>query len=201
MGALFGKSKKHESRVTEQDRAVLQLKQQRDKLKQYQKKIGIQLEKERQIAKQLLKDGLKDKAKSLLRKKRFQESLLEKTDKQLDGIDQMVTDLEFSQIESKVLQGLKQGNEALNKMHQLMSLEDVEKIMEETQEGIEYQREIDEMLSGSLTEEDELNVLAELDALSAVELPSVPEILLPSVPENLPEKGRSTDQKQAVMAS
>ncbi|KAF5907447.1 charged multivesicular body protein 6 [Clarias magur] len=58
MGNIFGKKKR--SRVTEQDRAVLQLKQQRDKLKQYQKKITLQLEKERQLAKQLLKDGKKE---------------------------------------------------------------------------------------------------------------------------------------------
>ncbi len=37
-----------------------QLKQQRDKLKQYQKKIQVQLEKERQVAKQLLRDGKKE---------------------------------------------------------------------------------------------------------------------------------------------
>lgn len=37
-----------------------QLKQQRDKLKQYQKKITLQLEKERLLAKQLLKDGKKE---------------------------------------------------------------------------------------------------------------------------------------------
>jgi len=37
-----------------------QLKQQRDKLKQYQKKITLQLEKERHLAKLLLKDGMKE---------------------------------------------------------------------------------------------------------------------------------------------
>jgi len=37
-----------------------QLKQQRDKLKQYQKKITFHVEKERQLAKQLLKDGKKE---------------------------------------------------------------------------------------------------------------------------------------------
>ena len=59
MGNLFGSSKKKEqpSRVTEADKAVLQLKQQRDKLKQYQKKIQLSLEKERQLAKKLLSEG------------------------------------------------------------------------------------------------------------------------------------------------
>lgn len=39
---------------------VQQLKQQRDKLKQYQKRITLQLEKEKLLAKQLLKDGRKE---------------------------------------------------------------------------------------------------------------------------------------------
>lgn len=37
-----------------------QLKQQRDKLRQYQKKITLHMEKERQLAKQLVKDGKKE---------------------------------------------------------------------------------------------------------------------------------------------
>jgi len=60
MGNLFGKSKPKQSttsRVTEADKAVLQLKQQRDKLKQYQKKLTLSLERERLLAKSLLQDG------------------------------------------------------------------------------------------------------------------------------------------------
>lgn len=51
-----------------------------------------------------------------------------------------VHDIEFAQIESKVVEGLKSGNEALKKMHQLMSIEDVERIMDETAEAVEYQQ-------------------------------------------------------------
>lgn len=40
--------------------SLQQLKQQRDKLRQYQKRISLQLEKERLLAKQLLKDGKKE---------------------------------------------------------------------------------------------------------------------------------------------
>ena len=78
MGALFSKNKP-KSRVTEQDKAVLQLKTQRDKLKQYQKKIQNNLAKERELAKTLLKDGKKDRALLLLKKKRAQENMLAKT--------------------------------------------------------------------------------------------------------------------------
>lgn len=188
MGNLFGKKKR--TRVTEQDKAVLQLKQQRDKLRQYQKRINLQLEKERTVAKQLLKDGKKEKAILLLKKKKYQEQLLDKTENQISNLEQMVQDLEFAQIEMKVLEGLKVGNECLKKMHEVMSIEEVERIMDETQDAIEYQKQIDEMLAGTLTQEDEDDILAELDAITQgdVELPEVPTDELPEVPEAKEDK-------------
>lgn len=182
MGNVFGR-KSRSSRVTEQDKAILQLKQQRDKLKQYQKRITLQLEKERALAKQLLKDGRKEKALLLLKKKRYQDQLLEKTESQISNLERMVQDIEFMQIEMKVIEGLKVGNECLKSMHEVMSIEDVEKILDDTQESIEYQRQIDEMLAGALTQEDEEAVLAELEAITQGE-----DVTLPEVPtEDLPD--------------
>ncbi|KAM7371717.1 hypothetical protein PAMP_008928 [Pampus punctatissimus] len=185
MGNVFGR-KSRPSRVTEQDKAILQLKQQRDKLKQYQKRITLQLEKERLLAKQLLKDGRKEKALLLLKKKRYQDQLLDKTENQISNLEHMVQDIEFMQIEMKVIEGLKVGNDCLKSMHEIMSIEDVERILDETQESIEYQRQIDEMLAGSLTQEDEDAVLAELEAITQgedVALPEVPTEPIPEVPE------------------
>ncbi|XP_047465466.1 charged multivesicular body protein 6 [Mugil cephalus] len=202
MGNLFGKKK--QTRVTEQDKAILQLKQQRDKLRQYQKRINLQLEKERLLAKQLLKDGKKDKALLLLKKKRYQDQLLDKTENQISNLERMVQDLEFAQIERKVIDGLKVGNECLKKMHEVMSIEEVERIMDETQDSIEYQRQIDEMLAGSLSQEDEDAVLAELEAITQgdVELPEVPEDELPDVPlavDEKPERDRPRKKPEREM--
>ncbi|PWA17833.1 hypothetical protein CCH79_00008358 [Gambusia affinis] len=185
MGNVFGR-KSRSSRVTEQDKAILQLKQQRDKLKQYQKRITLLLDKERLLAKQLLKDGKKEKALLLLKKKRYQDQLLQKTESQISNLEHMVQDIEFMQIEVKVIEGLKIGNECLKNMHEIMSIEDVEKILDETQESIEYQRHIDEMLAGAMTQEDEEAVLAELEAITQGEdlaLPEVPTDLVPEIPE------------------
>lgn len=87
MGGIFGKQKtKQVSRITEQDKAILvsvsqsqalqkpnknrslfyhflyaqQLKQQRDKLKQYQKRIEKSLEKDRELARKCLQTGRKE---------------------------------------------------------------------------------------------------------------------------------------------
>ncbi|XP_041862242.1 charged multivesicular body protein 6-like [Melanotaenia boesemani] len=185
MGNVFGR-KSRPSRVTEQDKAILQLKQQRDKLKQYQKKITLQLEKERLLAKQLLNNGKKEKALLLLKKKHYQDQLLDKTESQISNLERMVQDIEFMQIEMKVIEGLKVGNDCLKSMHEIMSIEDVERILDETQESIEYQKQIDEMLAGALTQEDEDAVLAELEAITQgedVALPEVPNEPLPELQE------------------
>ncbi|KAJ6658516.1 hypothetical protein lerEdw1_020071 [Lerista edwardsae] len=200
MGNLFGR--KRRSRVTEQDKAVLQLKQQRDKLKQYQKRISLHLERERTVARQLLKDGKKEKAMLLLKKKRYQEQLLDKTENQISNLERMVQDIEFTQIEMKVIEGLKIGNECLNKMHQVMSIEDVERIMDETQEAVEYQRQIDEILAGGLSEEDEDAILAELDAITQEQI-DLPEVPSEPLPEETPETSpiRIKPQPELVAAS
>ncbi|KAK5913991.1 hypothetical protein CgunFtcFv8_008464 [Champsocephalus gunnari] len=185
MGNVFGR-KSQPSRVTEQDKAILQLKQQRDKLKQYHKRIYLQLQKERLLAKQLLKDGKKEKALLLLKKKRYQDQLLEKTENQISNLEHMVQDIEFMQIEMKVIEGLKVGNDCLKSMHKIMSIEDVERIMDETQDSIDYQKQIDELLAGALTQEDEDAVLAELEAITQGEdlaLPEVPTEPIGGVPE------------------
>ncbi|XP_006615772.1 charged multivesicular body protein 6 [Apis dorsata] len=192
MGIFFAK-KKPPSRVTEQDKAILQLKQTRDKIKQYQRRIEQNLEKERLLAKKLIQNKQRERALLLLRKKKFQEQILSKTDGQLENLEHMVHDLEFAQVELRVVDGLKVGNAALKKLHDLLSIDEIEKIMDETREGIEKQKEIDDILSGELTENDETEVEAELDILLAAEVeekaPEVTEdIILPEVPKELPEK-------------
>lgn len=51
-----------------------------------------------------------------------------------------VSQIEFSLVEKDIIFGLKQGNEALAEIHKEMNIESVEKLMEETAEGIAYQR-------------------------------------------------------------
>lgn len=210
MGGLFSRSpKKPVSRVTEQDKAVLKLKQTRDKLKQYQKKIMVNQEKERTLAKQCLDQGRKDKALRLLKKKKFQDTLLDRTDTQLDNLDQLVNDIEFAQVEIQVVNGLKGGNEALDELHKIMSLDDVEKIMGDSEDAIAYQKEIDDMLAGGVgvEEPDEDALLEELGALLGIDeeiadkLPEIPvsEIDMPEAPSHKLEEEK--EERRTMTAS
>jgi len=189
MGMLFGKPKV--SRITDHDRAVLQMKQQRDTLKRYQQRVEKLLEKERELAKKLLSENKREKAKLLLRKKKYQTEQLERTEASLDTIEKLIQDLEYAQIEAKVIEGLKVGNVALKKANELLNVEQIEQLLDETKEGIDKQREISDLLSGALSSEDEEAVEAELNELITVEhqkvidtLPTVPSDDLPvTVPE------------------
>ncbi|KAE9408210.1 hypothetical protein BT96DRAFT_1030723 [Gymnopus androsaceus JB14] len=172
-------------KITTQDRAILDLKLQRDKVKQYQRNIQAILDREEAIAKQHLEAGRKDRALVALRRRKYQQGLLVKTDGQLENLQQLVSTIEFSLVEVSVLHGLKQGNEVLKELHKEMNPESVERLLEETAEAQEYQREIDDMLANNLSLDEEDAVQAELLELQAAVLAETQpgkDVQLPSAP-------------------
>lgn len=200
------------SKVTSQDRAILDLKNQRDKLHRYQKRITQLTDKETEIARQMLAQGDKKRALLALRRKKYQESLLSKTDAQLDQLEKLVNSVEFALISKDVVFGLEQGTKVLEQIHKEMGgIEHVEKLMGDTADAIAYQKEISEMLGGSMSNQDEDEVEDELAALeeevSRVTLPSAPRTKL-SKPdteadtevEGVPAPARAEAARQAMLA-
>lgn len=184
MGNFLGKKshkRPQQPAITEQDRAVLQLKQQRDRLNQNRRRIESQLDREREVAKQLLKNGQKERALLLLRRKKALEMQLDKSEGILENVERMTHELEFAQVQVNVVNSLKQGTDALKKMNELLKLEDIEKLMDDSREAIEYQNEVSNALSGGLSRADEEDVEDELEELIRAEeaneisrLPNVP---------------------------
>ena len=217
MGNVFGKSKhKANSRVTDNDRAVLELKKARDQLLVYQKKINADLDKERNVAKQLLQQQRMDRAKTVLRRKRYKESLLDKTDKQLENLETMVSEIEMAEIQVKVVDGIKAGKEALTKIQQLMNLDDIEQLMDDTREAVQLQQQIDNTIATALSPDEEQEALDELEALLAADeagdraavgddvtpqLPDVPTDALPSIPQEPERDPRSSSSGRVAMAA
>ncbi|KAI8149080.1 Snf7 family [Fennellomyces sp. T-0311] len=199
MGSSVSKNK-----ITSQDRAILDLKLQRDKLKKYQKGINAVLEKEVQAARTALGQGNKKKALLALKKKKYQEQLLEKTDQQLLNLEELTQSIEYAIVEKEIMEGLKNGNSVLKEIHKEMSLEAVEKLMDDTADAIAYQNEIEELLSGKISDEDEEEILQELESLQQQELdaqlPSIPNKPIPDAERNkvgdLPEVPTHTPEEQ-----
>lgn len=145
--------------------AILDLKVQRDRLVKYQKQIELIISKETNLVKQLLVDGRKNKALLLMKKKKYQEKLLEQTDAQLLNLEQMVNSIEYSLVERKIIEGLKHGNQILAVIHKETSLEDVEKLMQDTADAISYQNEIEKMLGCALSDDEEHDLLQDLELI------------------------------------
>lgn len=117
------------------------MKVQRDKLQQYQKRITVITDRETQIARECLRNNQKDKALLALRRKKYQESLLTKTDQQLAQLQALTSDVEFALVQKDVVYGLQQGTAVLKEIHKEMGgLEKVEMILEESAEAQAYQK-------------------------------------------------------------
>lgn len=168
------------------------MKNQRDKLHQYQKRITVITDREKEIAKECLVRGDEKKAKLALRRKKYQESLLAKTDAQLAQLEQLTSDVEFALVQKDVLFGLQQGTAVLKEIHREMGgLENVEKLLGENEEARAYQevrsallrwrtgmlirsatQEISELLANKMSNADEDEVEEELEALKLPEVPT-----------------------------
>ena len=182
-------------------RSILDLKIQRDKLQQYQKKITHVTDRETEIAKECLRKGQKSKALLALRRKKFQESLLSKTDLQLEQLQRLVADVEFAAVQKDVMYGLQQGTAVLRQIQAEMGgIEKVEKLMEENAEARAYEREISEMLGGRLSNQEEDEVEEELAALASkvTEPQRIDEV--PDVPQGEPERQSEQGAEDATQA-
>jgi len=177
-------------KVTAQDKAILALKNQRDKLKRYRGKVQSVLDLEQEIARDALAKGDKQRALTALRQRKYQDGLLAKTDAQLETLQNLVSQIEFSLVEKDVVFGLRQGHEALAHLNREMNVESVDKLMGDTAEAIAYQKEIGEILQGRMTVEEEEHVQNELASLQREADKYLP-VQLPSVPATQPEVSES----------
>lgn len=169
-------------------------------------KIQLVIQKELQLAKQQLSLKNHHAARLALSKKKYQEQLLEKTGNQLMTIEQLTQTIEYALVEQDIIKRLELGNRVLEQIHKEMSIEQVEKIMDDTAEGIAYQNEIQEIISKEFTEQDEADIMAQLDALVEQEVlfsnqQAVEKILeLPSAPNNVTKVDGVTEQDKKQQA-
>eukprot|EP01006_Ploeotia_vitrea_P026669 TRINITY_DN59633_c1_g1_i1.p1 TRINITY_DN59633_c1_g1~~TRINITY_DN59633_c1_g1_i1.p1 ORF type:complete len:224 (+),score=47.83 TRINITY_DN59633_c1_g1_i1:42-713(+) len=134
---------KGRAKVTERDRAILQLKTARDKLLQYQTRI-------------------ENMPKRNAREKKQCQEILKRSTVQLNNLMEMLQTIEVKQIEAEFVKGMKLGTAALKDIQQ--QLGDVEAAMAEAQEAVDDQNEINATLGVQLEQgEDDDELLAEFE--------------------------------------
>ncbi|XP_042439026.1 vacuolar protein sorting-associated protein 20 homolog 2-like isoform X1 [Zingiber officinale] len=182
MGNVFIKK----PRITEVDKAILSLKTQRRKLALYQQQLETVIGAEKQAARDLIREKRKDRALLALKKKKAQEDLLKQVDGWLINVEQQLADVELASKQKAVFESLKTGSNAIKSIQSEISLEDVQKLVDDSAEAKAYQDEINAILGQSLSPQDEEEVLVEFEILETeITLQSIPipAHSVPSVPD------------------
>ncbi|KAJ1647192.1 Vacuolar protein sorting-associated protein 20 [Coemansia asiatica] len=170
------------NRITDQDKAILDM------------KVQVVLDREDALARSLLLKGDKKRALLALRRRKYQEQMIQKTDEQLFNLQHLMETIEFSLVQKDILFGLEQGNKVLTQLNKEMRLEDIERLAEDTADAIAYQNEVSELLRANMTVEDEESVLRELEELERQEADNM-NLKLPHAPvHRLPEQAAAVSQ-------
>eukprot|EP00587_Corethron_hystrix_P009639 CAMPEP_0113312308 /NCGR_PEP_ID=MMETSP0010_2-20120614/9193_1 /TAXON_ID=216773 ORGANISM="Corethron hystrix, Strain 308" /NCGR_SAMPLE_ID=MMETSP0010_2 /ASSEMBLY_ACC=CAM_ASM_000155 /LENGTH=223 /DNA_ID=CAMNT_0000168113 /DNA_START=114 /DNA_END=785 /DNA_ORIENTATION=+ /assembly_acc=CAM_ASM_000155 len=222
MGGIFSHSEKegkkssgkaNNIKIDSTDRAVLDLKVSRDKLRRYKTKLSVDEVKLLSRAKKCSTAGNKSMALGLLKLRKHKLRDVENVEKQLLTVYEMISTISMTKEEMKVVSALKAGKEALESLHKEMSVDDVLKLMDEVSEQNEIEEEISTILTngigGGLSTADEAEIEDELDALEKevaeeevdkMNFPAVPDVALPER-ENVPNKNTVPEEARKVLVA
>ena len=170
-------------KLDETEKAILECKQCRDKIKQYIKKLSQREKKCHEKAKELVRTKQKDRAKIYLRQSKLHREQIKVSDGQLEMVESQIARIESAQNLQECMACLKQGNEVLSKLQSTIKLEEWEKVKDDMDELKEKDKEVSDYLKEYGINEAEYNeeVDKELDKLmnevnggAKIDLPSVP---------------------------
>ncbi|GLI71320.1 hypothetical protein VaNZ11_016479 [Volvox africanus] len=183
MGNLYSKKSKAPTgpAITDVDRAILSLKTQRKKLEDQEKLLNMRLGRHAEVASQLTKEGRRDRALLVLKKKKLSEKQLVQLHGLIINVAEMLSNIEMMKKQTAVFAALQSSTAALKQLQAQVKLEDVQRLLDDTTEAKQYQEELAALLGQQLSDVDNSEVEAELAALEEVvadeeklEMPRVP---------------------------
>lgn len=164
-----------------------------------QKKIAVEIEK----AKDYTKAKNKKAAIQCLKKKRMYEMQIEQLGNfQLRVHDQMIM-VEGAKATTDTIDALKTGSAAVKSIHKSLSIDEIEKTMEDVEEQTANMKQIQEALStpvGAAADYDEDELEAELEELEELEA-AEPEDELVHLPATMPAKPIPTPARQETSST
>ena len=146
-GAAAARKAGNAASITAIDRAVLDLKNSRDRLQRYRARLEQDEAKLLSRAREAKAAGNEKNAMHCLRVRRHKVKEADNVQAQLLTVLQMVDTIAAKENENEVLASLKSGKEALARLHSEMSVDDVIQLMEEVEDEIEVEREINDILA------------------------------------------------------
>ena len=150
--------------LSDTEKATLECKSCRDKIKKYIRNLEQKENKSREKAKELLRKKQRDRAKSYLKQAKLFREQVSVADGQLDMINEQIVRIESTCNMGECMACLKHGNNVLKKLQSEVNIEHWDNIRERGIDEEEYEAECEE----------ELNKLL-FEIQGGNELPSVPQ--------------------------
>lgn len=122
------------SRTDSVDRAILQLKLQRDQLQQHKKKLQVMVDNDTEKAKDLLRQQRKKLAIFALKAKTHHEKLIETCDNALLSVLQLIDNTEMARIQADVMKALDAGNQVMKQISREVSVDRLTDILDDMKE-------------------------------------------------------------------
>ena len=196
-GASSSKKKRApQGSISAADRAMLDLKNARDRLSKYKSKLQKDESKLTERAKLCKQQGQTKTALNLLKLRKLKMQEVDNVEGQLLTVMQLVQTIDSKQNENQVLEAMKKGKDTLQQMHEEVTVDDVIDLMDQVTEQAEIEKEISSIIdqtATTLSVEDEAGLEAELQALMGAGIGSVTE-QLPEVPNTTPLPEVPTDK-------
>eukprot|EP00568_Trieres_chinensis_P004071 CAMPEP_0183294394 /NCGR_PEP_ID=MMETSP0160_2-20130417/2757_1 /TAXON_ID=2839 ORGANISM="Odontella Sinensis, Strain Grunow 1884" /NCGR_SAMPLE_ID=MMETSP0160_2 /ASSEMBLY_ACC=CAM_ASM_000250 /LENGTH=225 /DNA_ID=CAMNT_0025455715 /DNA_START=70 /DNA_END=747 /DNA_ORIENTATION=+ len=203
MGGFHSKPKKKAppgGTISDVDRAVLDLKNARDRLQKYRTKLDADEKKILERAKKSKAAGDEKGALILLRLRKHKLKEADNVNAQLLTVLEMVDTIAGKENEKEIVAAMRTGKDALKALHDEMGVDEILDLMDEVQEGNEVEKQISDIIAqgAGMDAADESEVERELEELEremaaeAAEaageaepatVPSMPEVPTSKLPE------------------
>ncbi|KAK3277693.1 hypothetical protein CYMTET_14314 [Cymbomonas tetramitiformis] len=189
MGNLMGKPTK-KGNITDADRAMLDMKTQKRKLVEYNKRLEIAIQLAREKARGLLAEKHRDRALQALKQKKFLEETTSRVDEQITQLLFTIGKIQEAQQSQQLFDVMKQSNLALKEIQSQIKVEEVERLVEDLNEARDHHDYVNQLIAEHQTVEANELAEKELEALEDVlmteRLPTVPSDR-PAEPQSLPD--------------
>ena len=192
MGCESANEKRHQQQVknqrknvtlSETENAIIQCKTCRDKIKKYIRNLEQKEKKEKEKAKELLRNKKRDSAKLYLKQCKLFREQSKTAEGQLQMIEEQIVNIESASNMNECMKVLQKGNTVLKNLQNDVNIEHWENIRDDLEELRERDREINDFFrERGIDEEecdaeceDELNkLLIEIQGNNLLDLPNVP---------------------------
>lgn len=134
-------------KITDRDRAVLDLKIARDNIKKSLKSLEAESDKLTLQAKALIKMGRKERAITILKLKRLKEESILKADADLLHIQKLAMGIDNAISTVELVKRIEAGTKVMTSIMKDIPIEKIERLMEDNDDAIAAQRDMDNVLA------------------------------------------------------